>query len=81
MVRFRRIPASWKLALATQIASERKKRFFKSIEPVEENGVLVGVRVHMGVGSFSTRLYTKTKPARWVLRVGDAIAPPAQRGP
>jgi tetratricopeptide (TPR) repeat protein len=67
--------------LEPQISTKRKQRFFKYLEPVVESGVLSGIRIHLGVGSFTVRKYSKTKPRRWVLRVGDAVIPPFHRGP
>ena len=60
MVRFRRIPANWSAALTPQISTLRKKRFFKAIDPVSENGALVGIRLHLGIGVVSVHSHPTT---------------------
>ena len=80
-IRFRRIPAGWRAILAPQIASERKRRFFRDMHPIVERGKLVGIRVELGIGAFSLKSYLKRRPQRWVLRVGETRTPPFTLGP
>ena len=80
-IRFRRLPRGWPAILAPQMATSRKQRFFRNLEPVVEAGTSVGIRVRVGTGPFETHIYRKERPRRWVLRVGELRRPPVDRGP
>lgn len=79
-MRFRRMPANWQNILAPQVQSARKRRFFRTMQPIVEGGKLVGLKVRIGVGAFGVRGYVKNRPRRWVLRIGELRRPPFGRG-
>ena len=81
ILRFDRLPKSWRGILRPQIASERKQRFFKDMEPIVEDDKTIGIRLVIGVGLFDAQVYVKPRPKRWVLRVGEYRLPPFTPGP
>jgi tetratricopeptide (TPR) repeat protein len=80
-IRFDSMPKSWRGLLTPQVKSERKRRFFRNMEPIVEDGKTVGIRLVVGVGLFSADYYVKQRPKRWVLRVGEHRLPPFGPGP
>ena len=81
VLRFERLPKSWRGMLRPQIKSARKQRFFRDMEPVIEDGKTVGIRLVIGVGLFDAEVYVKQRPRRWVVRVGEHRLPPFTPGP
>ncbi len=75
-VRFRRVPANWRGILHPQLLSERKRRFFRGMDPIVENDRLVGIQIRVGMGAFAVRTYVKRRPYRWVMRIGELRRPP-----
>ena len=79
-IRFPRLKPNWRGLLEPQLATERKRRFFRKVEPLVEGGKIVGIVVGMGVPAFDVATYPKTAPQRWILRVGEHRTIPASMG-
>jgi tetratricopeptide (TPR) repeat protein len=91
-IRFDAIPETWRGFLEVQLASEKKQRFFKELEPLYERDdsdaarkpnrrrttgpKLIGIVAHLGPTGIDVDSYVKRNPQRWVLRVASRRALP-----
>lgn len=69
-VTFKAMPKNFEALLAPQVATDRKRRFFKGFRPAMDGGRLVGLSVDVALPAFEIAVYKKASPSRWVMRIG-----------